>query len=29
MYDRIAKAGATPVLNAVSFFLILGSGRSR
>ena len=26
MYDRIAKAGATPVLNAVSFFLILGSG---
>lgn len=26
MYDRIAKAGATPVLNAVSFFLIVGSG---
>jgi len=26
MYDRIAKAGATPVLNAVSFFLIIGSG---
>lgn len=26
MYDRIAKAGATPVLNAVSVFLIIGSG---
>ena len=26
MYDRIAKAGATPVLNAVSFFLIVVSG---
>lgn len=26
MYDRIAKAGSTPVLNAVSFFLIIGSG---
>lgn len=26
MYDRIAKAGATPVLNAVSFFLLLVSG---
>ena len=26
MYDRIAKAGATPVLNAVSFFLIIVSG---
>ena len=26
MYDRIAKAGATPVLNAVSVFLIVGSG---
>jgi len=26
MYDRLAKAGATPVLNAVSFFLIVGSG---
>jgi spermidine/putrescine transport system permease protein len=26
MYDRIAKAGSTPVLNAVSFFLIVGSG---
>ena len=26
MYDRIAKSGATPVLNAVSFVLILGSG---
>lgn len=26
MYDRIAKLGATPVLNAVSFVLIVGSG---
>jgi len=26
MYDRIAKSGATPVLNAVSFFLIVASG---
>lgn len=26
MYDRIAKVGSTPVLNAVSFFLIIGSG---
>jgi spermidine/putrescine transport system permease protein len=26
MYDRIGKAGATPVLNAVSFFLIVVSG---
>jgi spermidine/putrescine transport system permease protein len=26
MYDRIAKAGSTPVLNAVSFFLMVGSG---
>jgi spermidine/putrescine transport system permease protein len=26
MYDRIAKVGSTPVLNAVSFFLIVGSG---
>lgn len=26
MYDRMAKAGSTPVLNAVSFFLIFGSG---
>lgn len=26
MYDRIAKMGSTPVLNAVSFLLILGSG---
>ncbi|MGQ3030967.1 MAG: ABC transporter permease, partial [Ferrovibrionaceae bacterium] len=26
MYDRIAKMGSTPVLNAVSFVLILGSG---
>lgn len=26
MYDRIAKLGATPVLNAVSFFLIVASG---
>jgi spermidine/putrescine transport system permease protein len=26
MYNRIAKQGATPVLNAVSFFLILVSG---
>ncbi len=26
LYDRIAKVGSTPVLNAVSFFLIVGSG---
>ena len=26
MFDRMAKVGSTPVLNAVSFFLILGSG---
>ena len=26
MYDRIDKGGSTPVLNAVSLFLILGSG---
>lgn len=26
MYDRIAKVGSTPVLNAVSVFLIIGSG---
>lgn len=26
MYDRIAKVGSTPVLNAVSLFLIIGSG---
>lgn len=26
MYDRMVKGGATPVLNAVSLFLILGSG---
>ncbi|MEM7025193.1 MAG: ABC transporter permease subunit [Pseudomonadota bacterium] len=26
MYDRIAKVGSTPVLNAVSFFLIISSG---
>ena len=26
MYDRMAKVGATPVLNAVSVFLMLGSG---
>lgn len=26
MYDRMAKAGSTPVLNAMSFLLILGSG---
>lgn len=26
MYDRMAKAGSTPVLNAVSFFLMVGSG---
>jgi len=25
MYDRMAKVGSTPVLNAVSFFLMLGS----
>src|SRR5262249_59182716 len=26
MYDRMAKGGSTPVLNAVSLFLIIGSG---
>lgn len=26
MYDRVAKVGSTPVLNAVSFALIIGSG---
>ncbi|WP_029059989.1 ABC transporter permease [Stappia stellulata] len=26
MYDRMAKVGSTPVLNAVSFFLMVGSG---
>ena len=26
MYDRMAKVGSTPVLNAVSFVLMLGSG---
>lgn len=26
MYDRMAKVGSTPVLNAVSFVLIIGSG---
>ncbi|SFR15748.1 spermidine/putrescine transport system permease protein [Poseidonocella sedimentorum] len=26
MYDRMAKIGSTPVLNAVSFFLMVGSG---
>lgn len=26
MFDRMAKVGSTPVLNAVSFMLILGSG---
>jgi len=26
MYDRVAKVGSTPVLNAVSLFLIVGSG---
>lgn len=26
MFDRMAKVGSTPVLNAVSFFLIVGSG---
>ncbi|MDF1774517.1 MAG: ABC transporter permease [Rhizobiaceae bacterium] len=26
MYDRMAKVGSTPVLNAVSFILMLGSG---
>jgi spermidine/putrescine transport system permease protein len=26
MYDRMAKVGSTPVLNAVSVFLMLGSG---
>ena len=24
--DRVAKVGSTPVLNAVSFFLMVGSG---
>lgn len=26
MYDRVVKVGSTPVLNAVSFFLMVGSG---
>lgn len=26
MYDRVVKAGSTPVLNAVSVFLMIGSG---
>src|SRR5690606_28424892 len=26
MYDRVVKVGSTPVLNAVSFFLMIGSG---
>jgi spermidine/putrescine transport system permease protein len=26
MFDRMAKVGSTPVLNAVSFFLMIGSG---
>ncbi|WP_439625476.1 ABC transporter permease [Shinella sp.] len=26
MYDRMVKVGSTPVLNAVSFFLMVGSG---
>ncbi len=26
MYDRMIKVGSTPVLNAVSFFLMIGSG---
>ena len=26
MFDRMAKVGSTPVLNAVSFFLMVGSG---
>ena len=26
MYDRMVKVGSTPVLNAVSVFLMLGSG---
>jgi len=26
MFDRMAKAGSTPVLNAMSFFLMVGSG---
>ncbi|MGO1120596.1 ABC transporter permease [Rhodovibrionaceae bacterium A322] len=26
MYDRMAKVGSTPVMNAVSFFLMVGSG---
>jgi len=26
MYDRMAKGGSTPVLNAVSLFLMIGSG---
>ena len=25
MYDRMAKSGSTPVLNAVSFVLMVGS----
>jgi spermidine/putrescine transport system permease protein len=25
MYDRVAKVGSTPVLNAVSFVLMVGS----
>jgi spermidine/putrescine transport system permease protein len=25
MYDRMVKVGSTPVLNAVSFFLMVGS----
>ncbi|MEO1399088.1 MAG: ABC transporter permease, partial [Pseudomonadota bacterium] len=26
MFDRMVKVGSTPVLNAVSFFLMVGSG---
>ncbi len=26
MYDRMVKVGSTPVLNAVSFFLMVSSG---
>jgi spermidine/putrescine transport system permease protein len=26
MYDRMVKVGSTPVLNAVSLFLMVGSG---
>ena len=26
MYDRMVKGGSTPVLNAISLFLIIGSG---